>query len=85
MPNPEHFPFLARRLAAMDNEPEQLTFTNGMSFNTANGIMNNNERTNENEDVKVWCADSIDDVNAAAAMLALKHGPKIFTEVFQDG
>lgn len=76
---------MARRLAAMENEPESHNFTNGMSFNQINGIMNNNERANENEDVKVWCADSIDDVNAAAAMLALKHGPKIFTEVFQDG
>lgn len=30
-------------------------------------------------------ADSIDDVNAATAMLALKHGPKVFTETFQNG
>lgn len=28
-------------------------------------------------------ADTIEDVNAATAMLALKHGPKIFTESFQ--
>lgn len=32
-----------------------------------------------------WGVDSIDDVNAATAMLALKHGPKIFTETFQTG
>lgn len=32
-----------------------------------------------------WSADSIDDVNAATAMLALKHGPKVFTETFQNG
>lgn len=32
-----------------------------------------------------WGADSIDDVNAATAMLALKHGPKVFTETFQAG
>ncbi|XP_062558644.1 uncharacterized protein LOC134223492 isoform X2 [Armigeres subalbatus] len=32
-----------------------------------------------------WSADTIDDVNAATAMLALKHGPKIFTEGFQNG
>lgn len=57
LPNPEHFPFLARRLAAMDDD----------------------------QDEAKWRADSIDDVNAAAAMLALKHGPKIFTEVFQNG
>lgn len=29
-------------------------------------------------------ADSIDDVNAATAMLALKHGPKVFNETFQN-
>lgn len=32
-----------------------------------------------------WGVDSIDDVNAATAMLALKHGPKVFTETFQAG
>lgn len=32
-----------------------------------------------------WSADTIDDVNAATAMLALKHGPKIFTEGFHNG
>lgn len=32
-----------------------------------------------------WGVDSIDDVNAATAMLALKHGPKVFTEAFQTG
>lgn len=31
-----------------------------------------------------WGVDSIDDVNAATAMLALKHGPKIFAETFQN-
>lgn len=33
-----------------------------------------------------WSADTIDDVNAATAMLALKHGPKIFSDGgFQNG
>ncbi|XP_031637381.1 putative uncharacterized protein DDB_G0277255 [Contarinia nasturtii] len=32
-----------------------------------------------------WGMDNIDDVNAATAMLALKHGPKIFSETFQTG
>ncbi|XP_055645062.1 ras guanine nucleotide exchange factor B [Toxorhynchites rutilus septentrionalis] len=33
-----------------------------------------------------WSADTIEDVNAATAMLALKHGPKIFTDGgFQNG
>lgn len=30
-------------------------------------------------------AESIEDVNAATAMLALKHGPKVFEETFQNG
>lgn len=32
-----------------------------------------------------WGVDNIDDVNAATAMLALKHGPKIFAETFHTG
>lgn len=31
-----------------------------------------------------WGVDNIDDVNAATAMLALKHGPKVFAETFQS-
>lgn len=33
--------------------------------------------------VRDWGADSIDDVNAATAMLALKHGPKVFGDGYQ--
>ncbi|XP_055614283.1 forkhead box protein biniou isoform X2 [Uranotaenia lowii] len=32
-----------------------------------------------------WSADTLEDVNAATAMLALKHGPKIFAEAFHSG
>lgn len=32
--------------------------------------------------VRDWGADSIEDVNAATAMLALKHGPKAFADTF---
>lgn len=32
-----------------------------------------------------WGVDNIDDVNAATAMLALKHGPKVFAETFHTG
>ncbi|XP_059619893.1 uncharacterized protein LOC132263894 isoform X2 [Phlebotomus argentipes] len=36
--------------------------------------------------VRDWSADSsIEDVNAATAMLALKHGPKVFSESYQSG
>lgn len=31
------------------------------------------------------CTDNMDDVNAATAMLALKHGPKIFDEGIRNG
>lgn len=63
----------------MDSDKPEILFeyTNGTSFN-------GNVTTNEDE-MRVWHAESIDDVNAAAAMLALKHGPKIYTEVFQNG
>lgn len=35
--------------------------------------------------VRDWGADSIDDVNAATAMLALKHGPKVFADGYHTG
>lgn len=31
------------------------------------------------------CGADNDDVSAATAMLALKHGPKVFTETFTNG
>lgn len=43
-------------------------------------IVYNNERI-----ARDYGADSIDDVNAATAMLALKHGPKVFNESFRNG
>lgn len=66
LPNPVHFPFLAKRLAAMDDCKQ-------------------NAETSRDEQLKMWRADSIDDVNAAAAMLALKHGPNFIAEVFPNG
>lgn len=66
LPNPEHFPFLAKRLAAMDDNRQICD-------------------ASRDEAMKMWRADSMDDVNAAAAMLALKHGPNFVAEVFQSG
>lgn len=108
MPNPEHFPFLSRRLAAMEsidddvNEQSRsstpLTFdmpqnfsTNGIAvpflhnscINNNNSIIINGNLPNSELFTRELNAETIDDVNAATAMLALKHGPKIFTEGIQ--
>ncbi|XP_037913951.1 nuclear pore complex protein DDB_G0274915 isoform X3 [Hermetia illucens] len=51
-----------------------------------NGAANNSSVDYSIERLARDCgADSIDDVNAATAMLALKHGPNIFSEHFQNG
>lgn len=78
--NPEVFPFLARRLAAMDGKQgEKIYGVDAMEPPySAIGMQ-------VDDDTKTWRADSIEDVHAAAAMLALKHGPRIYTEVFQNG
>lgn len=59
---------------------------------TTHGIHTNNHemdaiQTQQNVEriARDWGVDSIEDVNAATAMLALKHGPQIFTETFQTG
>lgn len=80
--NPEVFPFLARRLAAMDGnkQPSEKTYASDSvepQFNASNMYVE--------DDSKTWRADSLEDVHAAAAMLALKHGPRIYNEVFQNG
>lgn len=51
-----------------------------LSVATGGHIVYNNERI-----ARDWGVDSIDDVNAATAMLALKHGPKVFNESFRNG
>lgn len=98
LPNPEHFPFLSRRLAAAmesyDEEgqsrastpstnyemPQNYT-TNGMViYQNNNSIIINGNLPNSELMSRELNAETIDDVNAATAMLALKHGPKIFTE-----
>lgn len=57
----------------------------GMHSNHDNDIDAIETQRNVERIARDWGVDSIDDVNAATAMLALKHGPKIFTETFQTG
>lgn len=56
-------------------------YTNGNGYNNNNTIFVNGNLSPEKL-ARDWGADSIDDVNAATAMLALKHGPKVFSESF---
>jgi hypothetical protein len=106
LPNPEHFPFLSRRLAAaMENYDDEVReqsrsstpltnfdmpqnfAANGISVfhnsNNNNSIIINGNLPNSELFARELNAETIDDVNAATAMLALKHGPKIFTEGIQ--
>lgn len=59
--------------------------------NSASDVINSKDNYLASHEVNVkriaqyWGVDSIDDVNAATAMLALKHGPKVFSETFQTG
>lgn len=55
--------------------------TNGMViYQNNNSIIINGNIHNSDLMPRELNAETIDDVNAATAMLALKHGPKIFTE-----
>lgn len=55
--------------------------TNGIPvYQNNNSIIINGNLPNSDIFARELNAETIDDVNAATAMLALKHGPKIFTE-----
>lgn len=55
--------------------------TNGMEiYQNNNSIIVNGNLHKSDGLGRELNAETIDDVNAATAMLALKHGPKIFTE-----
>lgn len=84
----------------MHNGNGEYNHMNGESVivTTAHGMHTNHEHCMHDHEMDVietqrnveriardWGVDSIDDVNAATAMLALKHGPKIFSETFQTG
>lgn len=66
-----------------------VTTTPGIHTNHEHGMMHDMDAIETQRNVeriaRDWGVDSIDDVNAATAMLALKHGPKIFSETFQTG
>lgn len=49
-------------------------------YQNNNSIIINGNLPNSDLFTRELNAETIDDVNAATAMLALKHGPKIFTE-----
>jgi hypothetical protein len=114
LPDPQHFPFLSRRLAAMEEhnqrgdqdstsrsstptlDDEQAQSSHSYIYSDQHHSMNGGTHQMGslplNENLKTLVSDyntgsvsadsSIEDVNAATAMLALKHGPKIFSETF---
>ncbi|XP_055324165.1 DEP domain-containing protein DDB_G0279099 isoform X2 [Sitodiplosis mosellana] len=61
-----------------------VTTTHGIHTNHEH-VMHPMDERNVERIARDWGVDSIDDVNAATAMLALKHGPKFFSETFQTG
>ncbi|KAG8223564.1 hypothetical protein J437_LFUL003028 [Ladona fulva] len=69
VPNPELFPFLSRKLAAASGDPARnsIDASNRRRQRSIKEISSKRNLSNE----------SIEDVDAAAAMLALKHGPHI--------
>lgn len=64
-----------------------VTTTHGIHTNHEHAMHSIHEMDERNVEriARDWGVDSIDDVNAATAMLALKHGPKFFSETFQTG
>lgn len=64
--------------------------TNGINYSSATTsaaapMLPNDGSAAADSSGRNWSADTIDDVNAATAMLALKHGPKVFSEGFHNG
>lgn len=66
-----------RRIQMHDNEHETRTINGNSNYDV--------QTMNVERIARDWGVDSIDDVNAATAMLALKHGPKVFSENFHTG
>lgn len=70
--------------------PSTVGTTNGINYSTQTtsgvGMLPNGmDASGADPNGRNWSADTIDDVNAATAMLALKHGPKVFSEGFHNG
>lgn len=96
----ELFPKLSKIMANMSNGPTNKSNgvdagdDYPMHGDEHNGHLNGGDRKMHDIDTQAmnveriardWGVDSIDDVNAATAMLALKHGPKVFAETFHAG
>ena len=60
------------------------TNNNTTDNNDTSGIIFNSIYGNVERLARDWGTENIDDVNAATAMLALKHGPKVFTENYHN-
>lgn len=74
MPNPDLFPYLSRRLAAADQKPnEDNQQHNKNNYNITNTQQRSyNEYNNEKQEM--WTSEEFEEANAAAVMVALKHG-----------
>lgn len=71
---------------SMHNGNIECEVVNGERVTTHNDEYDHEEHAISVERIaRDWGVDNIDDVNAATAMLALKHGPKIFAETFHTG
>lgn len=70
LPNPELFPYLSRRLASTTATIPDLALT---AVNNSSRDRRPSSRSSSTSD-----AESLDDVDAAAAMLVLKHGHTVF-------
>lgn len=83
--NHHHMDSGVRNLANSNNNNINIVTNNHINGDV---LMNGDYETNQASVERIardWGLDSIDDVNAATAMLALKHGPKVFAETFQTG
>ncbi|XP_055854887.1 myb-like protein A [Episyrphus balteatus] len=86
------FPNLSKAIKLMEtNDQDDDSPSDYSTVKVGNGYYTNGNTTPNGsfENIELMArdcgADSIDDVNAATAMLALKHGPKVFNETFQNG
>ncbi|XP_026478700.1 forkhead box protein N3-like isoform X2 [Ctenocephalides felis] len=73
MPNPDLFPYLSRRLAAADQPNEDNQPNNSTHYN--NSSQSQRQHTEYNHDKReMWTSEEFEEANAAAVMVALKHG-----------
>ncbi|XP_055908386.1 myosin-G heavy chain isoform X2 [Eupeodes corollae] len=86
------FPNLSKAIKLMEtNDQDDDSPSDYSTIKAGNGYYTNGNSTPNGsfENIELMArdcgTDSIDDVNAATAMLALKHGPKVFNETFQNG